>query len=232
MPLWSAFMLGLLGSLHCAGMCGPLVFALHRGGGTMMGKLAYHSGRVLTYAVLGAVLGLLGLAAQMAGWQKTFSFLLGMILVGSVLLPALSTWLKLRFLPSQSTSWLSGRVNKMIGGILKSKLPNKQFYLGLLNGLLPCGMVYVAIAGALSLSDYFQSSLYMILFGLGTWPMLLAISLGSKWSPKIAWLNVKRLTPAFTLFLGLLLMWRGLSLQIELVSAGDPFAGITICRMP
>ena len=197
-----------------------------------MGKLAYHSGRVLTYAVLGAVLGLLGLAAQMAGWQKAFSLVLGVVLIGSVVLPLLYDKLPLRFLPAQSSGWLSGRVNKMIGGVLKSKRPNKQFYLGLLNGLLPCGMVYVAIAGALSLSDYFQSSLYMILFGLGTWPMLLAISLGGKWSPKVAWLNVKRLTPAFTLFLGLLLVWRGLSLQVELVSAGDPFAGITICRMP
>lgn len=197
-----------------------------------MGKVAYHFGRILTYAGLGAVLGLLGLAAQMAGWQKAFSLVLGVVLIGSVVLPILSDKLQFRFLPAQSSGWLSGRVNKMIGGVLKSKRPNKQFYLGLLNGLLPCGMVYVAIAGALSLSDYFQSSLYMILFGLGTWPMLLAISLGGKWSPKVAWLNVKRLTPAFTLFLGLLLVWRGLSLQVELVSADDPFAGITICRMP
>jgi uncharacterized protein len=230
MPLWSAFVLGLLGSLHCAGMCGPLVFALHKGN-SGYGKIAYHTGRILTYAMLGLVLGVVGLAAQLAGLQKLFSVLLGIALLASVVIPLISSRFHSHYLSAKTSGWLSGSVRKWMGKGMASHGPFRQLWLGGLNGLLPCGMVYIAIAGSLSMADYFQSSIYMIFFGMGTWPMLLAISYGSTFANHLSWLNIRRLAPVFIACLGLLLIWRGLSLQLEYApDEANPFAAITICR--
>jgi len=234
MPLWSAFVLGLFGSLHCAGMCGPLVFALHKGG-SGYGKITYHTGRILTYALLGLILGGLGFAAQLAGLQKWFSLLLGVGLLASVIFPLISSRFHSHYLSTKTSGWLSGGVRKWMGRAVASHSPFRQLWLGGLNGLLPCGMVYIAIAGSLSMADYFQSSLYMIFFGLGTWPMLLAISYGSTFANHLSWLNIKRLAPIFIACLGLLLIWRGLNLRIEYIPGApgsSPFAGITICTTP
>jgi uncharacterized protein len=234
MPLWSAFVLGLLGSLHCAGMCGPLVFALHKGS-SGYGKIAYHTGRILTYAMLGLVLGVVGLAAQLAGLQKLFSVLLGIALLASVVIPLISSRFHSHYLSTKTSRQLSGSVRKWMGKAMASNGPFRQLWLGGLNGLLPCGMVYIAIAGSLSMADYFQSSLYMIFFGMGTWPMLLAISYGSTFANHLSWLNIRRLAPVFIACLGLLLIWRGLNLHIEYIPGApgsSPFAGITICTTP
>ncbi len=232
MPVWSAFILGLVGSIHCAGMCGPLVFALHkRGNGA--GKIVYHLGRILAYAALGMVLGLLGFAAQLAGWQSTFSVILGALLLISVVLPLLLPRLAVYSPANKIGSWLSSKLNRWMAWAINVKGPFKQFYLGAINGLLPCGMVYVAIAGALSMANYAQGSLYMILFGLGTWPVLLVFSFGSQFATRFSWINLKKLTPIFVCCLGLLLIWRGLNLRVEYTpdtSNGNPFAGITICQ--
>jgi len=195
MPIWSALLLGFVGSLHCAGMCGPLVFALHRGG-SGLNRLAYHSGRILTYAILGGILGMLGLAAQVAGLQKFFSLVLGLALIASIVIPLFSARFQAHYLTAKTGGWLSARVNKWRSSAMEMRGMTRQFALGLLNGLLPCGMVYIAIGGALSLANYLQSGLYMILFGLGTWPMLLVISFGGGFVQKFRWVSINRLTPA------------------------------------
>jgi len=218
--------------LHCAGMCGPLVFALHKGAGRS-GKFIYHLGRIITYSLLGLVLGALGVAAQMAGLQKWFSLLLGLGLLLSVLVPLLSSRFHSHYLSAKTSGWISAGVRKWMGKAVASKGPLRQLWLGMLNGLLPCGMVYIAIAGSLSMANYFQSSLYMVFFGLGTWPMLVAVSFGSSFFSRISWLNIKKLAPVFITCLGLLLIWRGLNLHIEYipgVPGTNPFAGITICH--
>lgn len=232
MPVWSAFALGLLGSLHCAAMCGPLVFALHRGAATAGEKVSYHLGRITTYAMLGALLGLAGWAAHIAGLQKFFSLMLGVVLIASILLPLAVPALGLSKVSGSAAGWLSGRVNGLMRRGIATRTPVRQFYLGLLNGLLPCGMVYVAIAGALAMGHWLQGSLYMVLFGMGTWPMLLAVSFGSSYSAHFSFFNIRKLAPALVVALGLLLIWRGLGLHLELTVPGDPFAGISICRQP
>lgn len=212
-------MIGLVGSLHCIGMCGPIAVALPLGnkgwGYRVFGGVTYNVGRIISYAVLGAIFGLLGKGIEMAGLQKWASILIGAVMVLSVVFPALFKG-KIKI-----EQVFFGYAGKMIGKFRKlftiSSIPS-LFLIGILNGFLPCGLVYVAIAGAINTNSVYDGILFMILFGLGTLPVMLAIPLlGNMIGQKVR----KRFSGILNIFIviiGLLFILRGLSLGIPYLS--------------
>ncbi len=229
MQLWTAFLLGFVGSAHCAGMCGPLALSLPhwgRGQGSFIaGRLLYNLGRIVTYAVLGASFGLLGQGIALAGLQRWVSLTVGaMILLGLWLSPRFAR----RIPVTGGVQWLKGK----FGPLLQKRALPAMFGIGLLNGLLPCGLVYVAAAAAAATGHVVAGTQYMIAFGLGTLPMLLGLSLlGTKLHFALRF-KVQRLIPASLALVGLLLLLRGMALGIPYVSPKLPAAphGIVTCH--
>jgi uncharacterized protein len=215
MELWTAFVVGLVGSLHCAGMCGPLALALPSaapsGVSFVVGRIAYNLGRVVTYCLMGVVFGLLGRTLLLAGVQRWVSIALGVtLLVGLFSSRRLALWRPVTDL----VGWLKTRM----GALLRQKSFVALLVLGLLNGLLPCGLVYVAGAAAIATGGIFAGAAYMAAFGAGTVPMMLAISLSGRLVP-LAWrLQLRRAIPVSVFLLATLLILRGMSLGIPYVS--------------
>ncbi len=210
-----AFFLGLLGSLHCAAMCGPLMLALpDRAAGPgrfIAGRLIYQLGRVLTYGLLGVMAGLVGKSLFLAGVQRWLSIALGLaVLVG--------------FLVSKKVALAAPvvRLVTLLKTAMSVQLRQRNFsslaLLGMLNGLLPCGLVYVALAGAAAHGSLGEAIIFMLLFGLGTLPMLLAISFSGRLFPMSLRLKLRGMIPAGVCVLALLLILRGMALGIPYVS--------------
>ena len=215
MELWTALMLGLVGSLHCAGMCGPLAFALPQTGSRPMtffvGRVAYNLGRIFTYCALGLVFGLIGKTLFLAGVQRWLSIALGVVLlIGLFASRKLALW--------RPVAALVERVKGGMGFLLRRRSADALLTLGVLNGLLPCGLVYVACAGATATGDLFRGGLYMLAFGAGTIPMMLAISLSGKLFPFSLRLKLLKAVPVAVLLLASLLILRGMELGIPYVS--------------
>lgn len=214
MEYWTAFVLGLVGSLHCAGMCGPLALAVPgapAGSQFALARVAYNLGRIVTYCVLGCVFGLFGKTLLLAGIQRWVSISLGVVLIAGLFAARrLALWKPVTFLVNQ--------LKARMGALLRRRTLTSVALLGLLNGLLPCGLVYVAAAGATATGTLLSGGLYMASFGAGTLPMMLAIGLGGKLVP-LAWrLKLRGAIPVSVFLLGALLILRGMSLGIPYVS--------------
>ena len=212
---WTALVLGLGGSLHCIGMCGPLMLALPRGGGSggqrVFGRISYQAGRVTTYTMMGVGAGTVGGLVQWAGWQQTVSIVLGALLVFGVVGVPLwkrSAW-GARWMAS-FTGWLSS--------MLRRPGSETLYAVGLINGFLPCGLVYVALAPAALTHSPVEGALMMATFGLGTVPAMLAMSFGGHLVSPTWRMRLIRAVPVMVLVLGLLLIVRGMGLNIEMVS--------------
>ena len=217
--LFSALVLGLMGSFHCAGMCGPIAIALPLHGNTVPQKIfggtLYNLGRTLTYGIMGAIFGLLGQGLHLLGFQQKISVVMGAVMIISVLFPAL---FKNQY--SMERSWFKvvGKLKKTIANMFSIRSFQSLFFIGMLNGLLPCGLVYMAIAGAIGTGGVVEGSLYMILFGLGTIPMLLGISLAGNVLSLTVRNKINKLIPVLVVIVGLLFILRGLSLGIPYLS--------------
>lgn len=215
MDYWTVFVLGLFGSLHCAGMCGPLALALPGNARApsrfLAGRCAYNFGRLITYAGLGVVFGLWGRLILLAGFQRTVSILLGVLLIAGLFASRrLALWRPMTLLVEKIKAPMS---HLLLRGTVRS-----QLLLGLLNGLLPCGLVYVACAGAAATGGIARGAFYMAAFGAGTLPMMLAISLSGNLVP-FAWrLKLRKAVPVSVFLLGALLILRGLALGIPYLS--------------
>lgn len=230
MQLWTAFLLGFVGSAHCAGMCGPLALALPhwgRGQGSFLtGRLLYNFGRIVTYALMGAVFGLLGQGVAFAGLQRWVSLGLGAaILIGLLVAPQFAN----RVPVTRGVNWLKAR----LGTLLQRRAMPAMLGIGLLNGLLPCGLVYVACAGATATGHVLSGVQYMAAFGLGTLPMMLAFSLvGTKLQFALR-LRIQRLIPVSLAIVGMLLLLRGMALGIPYVSpklSAQPVSSSQCCH--
>lgn len=207
--LWSAFLFGFLGSFHCAGMCSPIALSLsYRSENAVLGKIIYNFGRIITYAFLGAIIGAVGQAMLLVVEQVYVSVFFGVLLVlfglFSVNLDNLVA--KLPFF---------GIFTQKLASFLKIFTQKKGLFaylaIGLLNGFLPCGLVYMALLGAVASGDTLNGLLYMTFFGLGTLPMMLGIALAANFI-SIEWRNrMKKAYPYFFILLGILLIYRGLS---------------------
>lgn len=206
------FIIGLFGSFHCIGMCGPLAFALPRGDkGTVwlvLDKLSYQLGRALSYAVLGLIVGLIGRNIWLAGFQQTISIVFG----AAIILYSLSR------LFGFSTKRVANY--HFVNGLIVKAIQKKygHFSVGLLNGLLPCAFVYVALATAINTSSAVQSSLFMFFFGLGTLPLMFAAAVGVSFAGQRLRKTINNILPIVSLLLGIWLVIRGLALDIPFLS--------------
>ncbi len=215
MDLYAALVLGLVGGLHCAGMCGPLALALpgrdRSGAAYVLGRLAYNLGRVVTYCGLGLVFGAVGKSFWMAGVQRWASITLGLLLIFGL-------FLSRKLALSKPVVLLVQRLKLAMGGLLRRRSLVALGLLGLLNGLLPCGLVYVACAGAAATGGVVSGLEYMAVFGLGTVPVMFVISVSGKLMPTALRLRLVRVVPLSILLLAILLILRGMSLGIPYVS--------------
>lgn len=215
-------MLGLVGSLHCAGMCGPLAMAVPVVGqgkaATIRSRLIYNLGRIATYALMGLIVGLLGEAFALAGIQRWVSLAAGVAILGGLLVS--SRWLN----GSGMTRWIA-RLKSGFGALLQRRSHASTALLGLLNGLLPCGLVYVACTAALASHAWWEGVGYMTLFGLGTLPMMFGFGLiGVRFQNAIRF-RMKSLVPVSFAIVGAMLLLRGLALGVPYLSPADPNAG-------
>lgn len=218
----AAITLGLVGSFHCVGMCGPIALAIPLNSQTWLtkttGAILYNLGRAITYAIMGAIFGLVSEGFVMAGFQKWVSVLMGAIMVLSVLFPSLY---KNRFDFDKKAFSLIGKLKLKLGNLLRKKTYGSLFLIGLFNGLLPCGLVYMAIAGALATGSSVSGALFMFIFGIGTLPMLFVISIvGNSISLKLR-KKMTKLIPVAVMFIGVLFILRGLGLGIPFISPPD-----------
>lgn len=222
----AALGLGLGTSLHCLGMCGPIAFSLGLGGENKFNftlkNLTYQLGRVTTYAALGAILGFIGQGISFAGFQKYLSIIVGVMMITMVLMPKnLSTGTSNKFIGK----WLI-KLKSSLGSFIRRKDYSSLYITGILNGLLPCGMVYIALAAALGVGDVLGSAIFMALFGLGTIPlMFLAVLFGSVVSVGVR-NKILNFIPVITIIIGLLFILRGLELGIPYLS--PPAEALTI----
>ncbi len=229
--LYSALILGLLGSFHCIGMCGPIAFILPLNRENKLKKTTqislYHFGRLLTYSFIGFIFGLIGKGLYLIGFQQRISILIGIVMIIIVLIP-IRIFNKYNFSkPLYSTV---GKVKSNLGKLLKKKSNKAIFTIGILNGFLPCGMVYMALVGSIATSNASIGSLYMFIFGLGTIPLMtVAVYLGNILSISIR-NKIQKVIPVFVVMIGILFILRGMGLGIPYISPSD--ATLTISNNP
>jgi uncharacterized protein len=219
MEILAGFAFGFVGSLHCIGMCGPIVLALpvgnHRWSMFALGRFLYNLGRVVTYTLMGGAVGLLGAGVLLPVFQQNLSMIAGILIILSVVVRRLIR------LSWPIPPFISGSLQKLqakIAALLKKQSVAALFLLGVLNGLLPCGFVYVAMTAAAVSAHVLSGMLFMAGFGFGTIPAMIGFSA----SPRLLSANVRarivKILPAFTLLIGVLLIVRGLNLGIPFIS--------------
>lgn len=217
--IWAGFLFGILGSFHCVGMCGPIAMALPIGRGAgwqfIAGRLLYNGGRILTYALLGGLAGLFGKSLQLAGFQQTISIVSGILILALVVLP--------HFGGNKFTTFIGFdkvllKVQGLMGKQFQKNSTASLGIIGMLNGILPCGFVYIALAGAVSVPSVGGSMLYMALFGLGTFPLMFILSLSGKLVKPNFRQFFKKAIPYAATFMAVLFILRGLNLGIPYLS--------------
>ena len=222
-----AFMIGLLGSVHCIGMCGPLAFAvpsLQKGAGWLvLDKSMYQAGRIISYCVLGLIIGLIGNQLWMAGMQQGLSIMSGCL----ILFAALSRIFKLAASSGTKYNLLLKPFNKLFGYALKHKA--NHLIIGMINGLLPCGFVYLALAGALNRPTVPDAVTYMFFFGLGTAPLMLIAAVTTGLTGAVVRNRINKVIPYMMFCLGVWFILRGLDLNIPYLSPA-PHTGTAVCK--
>lgn len=225
---WTAFLLGISGSLHCAGMCSPLVMAVTSQKSFWV-KIIYNSGRILSYGILGMIAAQLGQFAFLHSYQAIVSIVLGaaLLLFAFGLIPGLT----LSFV-TKPINVFTGFLKHAFKAILAKKSIVSTFVLGILNGFIPCGISSLALAYCLILPDATAGFLAMIVFGLGTWPVMVFLPWIAGWVGEFSTRNFHKATLAAMFLSGILLMgqgvWSGLhprAVSSTEVSAAD----ILIC---
>jgi hypothetical protein len=218
MDLAAALTLGLLGSMHCIGMCGPLVLAVPSTAQSrivfLVERIIYNVGRTVTYGVMGAVLGMIG-KGIMLNVQQDISIIIGVLILITVGIPlALRSRLE-QFSPLKMVYQF---VKEKFSMLLLKRGTAALFFLGMVNGLLPCGLVYTALIGATAVADVWKSSLFMIVFGIGTIPALVIISMTGRLLTVKYRSLLTRAIPYVSIMVAVILILRGLNLGIPLLS--------------
>lgn len=218
----SSLIFGLVSSLHCVGMCGPIAMMLPVDRSSSTKKtlqiILYHLGRLTTYGFLGLIFGFLGRGLYLAGVQQRFSIIIGIIIIAVALIPE-RIFAKYNFSKPiyRVISWLKSSLGQQF-----KKKTNKSIYtIGVLNGLLPCAMVYVALFGALAMQDIFLGTFYMILFGVGTIPLMSAVVYFSSFIKQNLGNGFRKIIPVVVVSIGVLFILRGLGLDIPFVSPSN-----------
>ncbi|MES2566870.1 MAG: sulfite exporter TauE/SafE family protein [Bacteroidota bacterium] len=236
MPFFiAAISLGFLGSFHCIGMCGPIALALPVNQYSPLKKysgiLLYNVGRIITYTTLGLFFGLLGQSFFIGGLQQGVSSGIGVLLLASVILPNVS------FINGENFSFLYRLINVLknkLGNLFNKKGIHFLFFIGLLNGLLPCGLVYLGIAGAVATGHYLKGAEFMFYFGVGTSPMMFAASMLGQFVSARLRNTIHKTIPVMVTLMALMLIVRGMNLGIPYLSPAFEKTGhkISCCEKP
>ena len=215
----SAVVIGFLGSFHCVGMCGPIALSLPvhhlRGVEKAAGIGLYNLGRILIYAVIGMVFGMIGLSFKYFGWQQILSIALGSVLILMFLMRVFS--LK-KYKSSAAFAPWNQKIISILTPLMTSGKTKNLLFIGLLNGLLPCGLIYMALAGAIATGNIFYSALFMAGFGAGTLPAMVIASYAAGMIPLTVRNKIKKVLPYMLALMGILLILRGLNLGIPFLS--------------
>jgi sulfite exporter TauE/SafE len=214
-----AITIGFMGSFHCIGMCGPIAMSLPvihlEGWKRYLGILLYNTGRVLTYSFIGGMLGWIGSRFVLFGWQQLLSLIIGILMIGYCCMLVFRIN-KLKFF-NLSAYW-----HKLVAPffikVMNSKNMATPLLLGLLNGLLPCGLVYIAVAGSVTAGSVQYGALFMFLFGIGTIPAMFAVSIIGHFASVKFRNGIKKISPVIVGCMGLLLVLRGMNLNIPYLS--------------
>jgi sulfite exporter TauE/SafE len=232
----TAFAIGALGSFHCIGMCGPIAISVPMGGKTglagLLRGLSYNLGRVATYALLGLIVGIIGKQLMFGSFQQGLSIAVGVLIIAFIVLPKAFTK---KLDPTTKFAQLFIKLKSSFQGLFKSRTPFGPLVLGLINGLLPCGLVYVGLAGALAMADPISSAAFMATFGLGTVPMMITVIIAGdlislQWRAKI-----RKLMPVMFAIMGALFILRGMNLGIPYISPNmevTTVGGTPTCHTP
>jgi sulfite exporter TauE/SafE len=217
--LYSALIFGFISSLHCVGMCGPIAMMLPIDQNNSFKKWSqiatYQLGRVVAYASLGLLFGVLGSGFFFAGFQQQLSILVGVLMILIAIIPEKKL---AQYNFSKPIYKLISTVKTQLGLQFKNKSYKSLFLIGLFNGYLPCGMVYVALFGAMAMNHVFLGSLYMILFGLGTIPLMAVVVNFFKSTSFTFYANFQKAIPVLMIFMGILFIVRGFGLNIPYFS--------------
>lgn len=214
--IYVAFTLGLFGSLHCLGMCGPLAFSFlpginERSLSTTIRISMYNLGRVASYIILGLLFGWFGGLINFSGLQKPLTITVGLVLIVLFLMSLDLEKLLFKFpwyrkIYSMYSKFLSSQLN----GLARKS----SFLLGALNGLIPCGLVYLALAGALTSGDIFSGAKFMLFFGLGTFPAMFLLLLSFSLMDFKKNIRIKKVFAFLQLFVGIFLIYKAFIVDI------------------
>lgn len=217
--LLSALILGLLGSLHCVGMCGPIAFMLPVDRSNSIKKVSqisvYHLGRLLAYSLIGLVFGLVGKSLYIFGMQQQLSIAIGILMIVVVIIPY-QTLSKYNL--SKPLHRLISKVKSNLGKALQKKSADTFLTIGFLNGFLPCGLVYMAVFGSVATANLLEGATYMILFGIGTIPLMTSAIYLGKFLNSTVKQRIQKAIPVFVVIIGVLFILRGLGLGIPYIS--------------
>lgn len=214
----AAFTMGMIGSFHCVGMCGPLALSLPLNNNSnpakLLGGLMYNAGRIVTYSLFGLLFGIIGKSVALFGFQQWLSIILGTLILIFIVLPKRAGVLY----NNNILLKYFGKVRLAIGKLFSNQNYSSLFSIGLLNGLLPCGLVYMAAAAAVSTGDIGDSILFMAFFGLGTLPMMWGIAFFGNYVTISLRQRIRRVYPYLIILMACLLILRGMGLGIPYVS--------------
>lgn len=219
MYIISGFLIGLLGSLHCVGMCGPIALALPINAINKFqfyfSRFLYNIGRAITYSLFGLIFGLIGSQISLIGLQQWLTIVVGVSILTYVLIPSKAKTYVQNLKPFR---FFTDLLKKALGRFFNKATPTSFLLVGILNGFLPCGFVYVGIGGALLTNTPLEGAAYMFLFGMGTFPiMFLATVIGKSINVKLRQ-KVSRAIPYLAACLAVLFILRGMNLGIKYIS--------------
>ena len=215
----SAFLLGIIANLHCVGMCGPIAMALPLNRNSkidiVIGILQYNFGRIFTYSILGFIVGFIGLGIHLIGFLQGLSITAG---IGIILYAWRKRIFTSVFFKRFKYNFFQGFTSKYIGKIIRNKSPFKLFLFGMLNGLLPCGMVYTALITSIISGSPTYAAFTLFFFGIGTLPgMIIITSFASQITTRFRG-KINKILPYLLTLIGLLIVFRGLDLNIPYIS--------------
>ena len=214
----AAIGLGFASGFHCLGMCGPIALSLglskKQQANFHLQNLTYQLGRILTYTLLGALVGIIGEGFQLAGFQKYVSILAGVLLISMAIFSFGGDFASK--IPAINNALLKVKIN--LGKLLQKSDYSSRFLTGILNGLLPCGMVYMALTASLAAGGIWQSATFMAIFGLGTFPFMFAAVLFGNLLNAAVRNKILKIVPIFMLILGALFILRGMEIGIPYIS--------------
>ena len=220
--LYSAFIFGLISSLHCIGMCGPIAMMIPVDRNNQAKKvtqiITYHLGRLFAYSTIGFIFGMLGKGFLLAGMQQKMSIFIGIAMILIILIPE-KVVANYNF--SKPIFKVISKIKTTLGSQFKNKSYKSLFTIGLLNGFLPCGMVYVALFGAIAMQSPTLGILYMALFGLGTVPMMSSIVYLNSFLSIPVRNKIQKAIPYVAVFIGIVFILRGLGLGIPYISPSN-----------